>query len=219
MREKDILALFRRLNVIIPNGHFRYSSGGHGCTYVNKDALYLHSDETSRLCYEIARRALLECGDIDCVVGSEKGGIILSQWVGFHLAQKERHGVLSIFAEKVAHTNASGKSSDDFDFIFTRGYGGLIAGKNVFIVEDVVNRGGSVRKVVDLVRKSGGNVKGVGALWNRGNASIDDASSPPTFFSLVNTALSSWTADTCPMCRDGIPLDTQLGKGKILPRA
>ena len=218
MREKDILVLFKRLNMIVANGHFRYSSGEHGPTYVNKDALYLHSDETSQLCYEIARRASGICGDIDCVVGPEKGGIILSQWVGFHLAQKERHGVLSIFAEKVARANSSSESSDDVDFIFTRGYGGLIAGKNVFIVEDVVNRGKSVKKVVNLVRESGGNVKGVGALWNRGNASIEDVGSPPAFFSLLNAPLSSWPAETCPMCRDGIPLDTQLGKGKILPR-
>ena len=214
MRARDVLTLFNRLNVIV-DGHFRFASGMHGGTYINKDALYPYSQETSRLCYEIAKRAFLLC-DIDCVVGPEKGGIILSQWVGYHLTQKKRQHVLSVFAEKKMHASSvlQGASSPDYDFIFTRGYADCIAGKNVLIVEDVITTGGSIKKVVNLVRESGGNVSGVAAVCNRGNIYSENIGSPPIFFALLDISLSSWSAEVCPLCAQGMALNTQLGSSK-----
>ena len=216
MRAKDVLAVFERLGVMV-SGHFAYTSEGrHGSVYVNKDAIYLHTEETSRLCYELAMRAFRMCPDIDCVVGPEKGGIILSQWVGYHLAQKKRRDVLSVFAEKKMRDNVAqvGVPSTDFDFAFARGYGNVVAEKNVLIVEDVMNTGKSVEKLVRCVRKAGGFVEGIGAICNRGSVFSSDIGVAPKLFALLDISLPSWLADECPMCAQGIALNTELGAGK-----
>ena len=191
MRAKDVLATFYRLGVMV-SGHFAYTSEDrHGSVYVNKDAIYVHAGETSRLCYELAMRAFRMCSDIDCVVGPEKGGIILSQWVGYHLAQKKQRDVLSVFAEKKMRDNVAqvGVPPTDFDFVFTRGYGNVVAGKNVLIVEDVMNTGRSVEKLVRCVRKAGGFVEVVGTICDRGHKFSSAIHVAPKFFALLDISL------------------------------
>lgn len=218
MVPSHVLELFDRLGVIIRNNHFVYTSEidgveMHGPTYVNKDGLYPHATETSQLCRELAKRSLYELGSrINCVVGPEKGGIILSQWVGYFLAEVpglKGSPVISLFAEKMKDTIGNTQ------FIFTRGYGDMVAGKNVLIVEDVIHTGQSVKKVADLVQRHGGKVIGVGSLCNRGGKEAYHIG-VPRIFSLLNMQMESWSAEHCPLCFDGIPINRQFGKGKEL---
>ncbi len=212
-----VLELFDLFGVIIRNDHFVYTSEVdgvemHGPTYVNKDALYPYTNEISKLCRELAIRSLYYMGgkNIDCVVGPEKGGIILSQWVGYFLTQLTDKIVLSVFAEKTQ--NAAG----DRFFVFNRGYGNLVKDKNVLIVEDVIHTGESVRKVADLVRQYGGNVCGVGSLCNRGGKAAAHIG-VPYLFSMLNISMQSWSAQHCPLCADNILINTKFGKGKECP--
>lgn len=210
-----VLELFDRLGIIIRNDHFIYTSEidgmeMHGSTYVNKDGLYPHARETSQLCRELANRCMYKLGScIDCVVGPEKGGIILSQWMGYFLTEMTGQTVVSLFAEKIK--NAAG----DTHFIFNRGYDDLVAGKNVFIVEDVIHTGESVKKVADLIRQYGGRVRGVGSLCNRGGKSAQSLGMP-LMFSLLDMCMESWPADHCPLCTESIPINTKFGKGREL---
>jgi orotate phosphoribosyltransferase len=214
MTPSRVLELFDRLKVIIRNDHFIYTSEVdgiemHGPTYVNKDGLYPYTTETSALCRELTNRSLYHLGgrNIDCVVGPEKGGIILSQWVGYFLTQMTGKIVLSVFAEKTK--DAAG----NMFFVFNRGYGDLVKDKNVLIVEDVVHTGESVKKVVDLVRQHGGNVRGVGSLCNRGGKAAAHIG-VPYLFSLLDMAMESWMRNICLLCADNVPINTKFGKGK-----
>lgn len=224
MVPSHVLELFNRLGVIIRNDHFIYTSEidgteMHGSTYVNKDGLYPHATETSQLCHELAKRSLYELGGrINCVVGPEKGGIILSQWVGYFLTEMTGHPVLSLFAEKAERilSNTHGilfPALYGTYFLFNRGYGDLVAGKDVLIVEDVIHTGQSVKKVADLVRQHGGNVCGVGSLCNRGGKQAQDFG-VPRMLSLVDICLESWSVEHCPLCIKNIPINTQFGKWK-----
>ncbi len=189
----------------ITEGHFVYASGKHGAKYVNKDALYPHTRETSRLCRYIAKEFAHE--EIDTVIAPEKGGIILSQWVAHHLTKVivnlVRGEISAVYAEK-AENNL---------FAINRDYDKFISGRCVLVVEDVLTTGGSVRKVVEAVRVNGGGVIGVGALWNRGGVTREDIGDVPRLFSLVNTKLDDWTEGECPLCKEGVPVNTDLGKG------
>ena len=218
MQASRVLEIFNRLGIIIRNDHFIYTSDRdgaemHGDTYINKDGLYPYPHETFKLCRELAKRSLCHVGDdMNCVVGPEKGGIILSQLVGYFLMELMNTGmrkqtVISLFAEKIKNT--TGKTG----FIFNRGYGDLVADKDVLIVEDVINTGESVRKVADLVRQYGGRVWAVGSLCNRGSASAQDIGIP-RMFSLLDICMESWSADICPLCIEGFPVNRQFGKGK-----
>src|SRR3990167_9525772 len=157
MNEQEVLQVLGKVGAVIADSHIVYTSGKHGTAYVNKDAIYPHTAETSSLCRAIAERFADD--NVQVVIGPAIGGVILSQWTAHHLTEMNGHEVLGVYAEK---------SEGGDNFVIKRGYDKLIAGKNVLVVEDVLTTGGSVRKVIEAVRALGGNVIGLGALCDRG---------------------------------------------------
>lgn len=201
MKEKDILDLLKKTGAIITDSHIVYTSGRHGKAYVNKDALYVHAGETSKLCSEMA--ALYQDEDIDVVAGPAIGGVILSQWIAYHLSNKKGKEVLSVFAEE----------DESKARIFKRGYDKLIKGKRVLVVEDVLTTGGSVKRLVQAVHALGGRVVGCVAICNRGGASESDIGGAP-LKALINLEFESWDEADCPLCRENVPVNTDVGKGR-----
>ena len=200
------LRVFGKVGAVITDSHIVYTSGKHGTAYVDKDRLYPHTRETSYLCRLIADQWGLTWNDIpDIVVSPEKGGIILSQWVAHHLSRLADREVLAFYAEKTS----------DGGFIIHRGGAtGAIPGKRVLVVEDVLTTGGSAKKVVEATRAMGGNVIGLGVLCNRGGITAADVGNPPRFWALVNVKMDAWDEAECPLCGLGIPINTDIGKGR-----
>jgi orotate phosphoribosyltransferase len=56
MNEQEVLEVLGSVGAVIADSHIVYTSGLHGRAYVNKDAVYPHTAETSRLCRAIAER-------------------------------------------------------------------------------------------------------------------------------------------------------------------
>ena len=191
-RAAEILA---EVGGILTGRHVVYTSGRHGSAYVNKDAVYPHTERVAELCELLAEsvRGL----DAEVVCGPALGGIILSQWTAHSL------GALAVFAEKLP---AGGLG-------LRRGYDRLVAGRRVVVVEDVLNTGGSVRDTVAAVRAAGGELVAVAALCNRGGLTAG-ALDVPHLRALMELSLESWDAASCPLCRDGVPVDTDVGKGR-----
>jgi len=202
MDDKQILQILEQVHAVITGSHIVYTSGKHGAAYVNKDALYPHTKITSQLCEAMA--AQFKDDTVDVVIAPVIGGVILSQWVAWHLSDITGREVLGVYAEK---DGADG-------FIIKRGYDKAIEGKRVLVVEDVVTTGGSVKKVVDAVRKHGGEVIGVAMLCNRGGIKPEEISNPPKLFSLLNIKLDAWEEADCPLCKKGMPINTSVGKGR-----
>ena len=74
-------------------------------------------------------------------------------------------------------------------------------GEAALICENTVTTGGSVREVVDLLRRQGAEVIGVAVYGDR-------SSDPSTVFdvpyiALVRLEFASWSPRECPLCRDG----------------
>lgn len=206
MEEDEIIEILRKTGAFL-TGHFALASYFHSKDYINKDAVYPHPMDISKLGLEIAERFIDD--DVEVVVGPEKGGIILSQWVAYHLTVLLGHEVFSVFAEKIVDHIGTKK-----DFEFNRGYDTIVAGRRVLVVEDILTTGGSVERVIALVRSIGGNVVGLGALCNRGNVTSSNIGDVPKFVALVNIELPKWRPDKCPLCAQGIPINTDVGKGK-----
>jgi orotate phosphoribosyltransferase len=205
VNDPKIMQLFADVGAIISDSHFVYSSGRHSSAYVNKDALYLHTEVIAKLCQRMARP--YNADQIDIVVGPVIGGVVLSQWIAHELNQRRTSGeTLAVFAEK-------GSDSLDKQFTFNRGYDHYIADKNILIVEDVLTTGGSVRQVVDLVRRHCGNVIGVSALCNRGNVQPTDVGDVP-IHTLIALSLQTYSEIECPFCQQNVPINTELGKGR-----
>jgi orotate phosphoribosyltransferase len=200
-----IMQMFLDVGAVVRDSHFVYTSGRHSSVYINKDAVYLHTGIISALCREMSRP--YTASQIDVVVGPVMGGIILSQWVAHYLnEQRETGETLAVYAEK-------GTDSIEKQFFFGRGYDKYIPGKNVLIAEDILTTGGSVRQVVELVRRQGGNVMGITALCNRGNVQPDAVGGVP-IHALIAIDLDTYAPEDCPFCHNNVPVNTELGKGR-----
>ena len=53
--EQEVLEILQNVGAF-RSGHFVFTSGRHGDSYVNKDALYTHTHDLSRLCRAIVDR-------------------------------------------------------------------------------------------------------------------------------------------------------------------
>lgn len=203
MNEQQVLQVLGKVGAVITDSHIVYTSGKHGTAYVNKDAVYPHTAETSRLCKAIAERFADD--NVQVVIAPAIGGVILSQWTAHHLTGMNGHEVLGVYAEKSESGDA---------FVIKRGYDKLIAGKNVLVVEDILTTGGSAKKVIEATRTIGGNVIGLGVLCNRGGITSQDLADVPKLTSLVNIKLDAWDEATCPLCKLNVPVNTNVGKGR-----
>ncbi len=197
--QKDPYSILEQVGALL-RGHFVLTSGRHAEAYVNKDALYPHTAETSRLCREMAGFADL---GTQMVAAPAIGGVILSQWVSHHLSALLGTEILAVYAEPGLGDT----------LVFKRGYDRLIPGKRVFVVEDVLTTGGSAKKVVDAVRALQGEVVGVAVLSNRGGVTREQLGDVPWLHALTVIPMESWTAEECPLCREGVPVNTEVGKG------
>jgi orotate phosphoribosyltransferase len=191
-RAREILAEAR---AIVTASHVVYTSGKHGSAYVNKDAVYPNTARVAELCRYLADAAAPHRPEVVC--GPATGGIILAQWTAHHL------GVPAVYAEK----------APDGGMVLKRGYDKLVAGKRVLVVEDVLNTGGSIRDTVRAVRAAGGDVVLAAALVNRGGVTAADVEAP-ALTALLDVELDAWDAAACPLCRDRVPVNTDVGKGR-----
>lgn len=196
----EILETLAKVGAIITNSHIVYTSGRHGDSYVNKDAVYPHTGVTSRLCENIARHFL--ASEIEVVIAPAIGGVILSQWIAHHLGLLSGKEVLSLYAEKA-----------DDGFVVRRGYEKILPGKRTLIVEDVLTTGGSVKKVVEICKTLNAGVVGVAALCNRGGISAQDLG-VKELYALVRVDLASWEEKDCPLCAKKVPVNREVGKGR-----
>jgi orotate phosphoribosyltransferase len=182
-------------------GHFVFTSGLHADTYINKDAIYPHVGDVSRLCEEMAQRFQDE--NVEVVIGPAYGAIILSTWTAHHLTKLLNREVLGVYADKGAEKT----------FIIRRGYDRLISGKRTLIVEDLTTTGGSIKRMVEAAQGAGANVVGAIAIANRGNVTPEQVGNPPRFEALVDLALNQWPEEKCILCERGIPVNTDIGHG------
>ena len=197
----ETIEILKKVGAILPNGHFVGTSGLHFSTYVNKDFLYPHTKETSRICRLMAEK--YKDANIDVVVGPALGGIILSQWTASHLSEIYGKEVLGVYTEK----------SESGGQMFTRGYEQYVKDKKVLVVEDIITTGGSILKTIDAVKNAGGNIVGACAMINK-NKDLDKGMFGVPFDSLAELFVDTYEASVCPLCESGIPININVGHGK-----
>jgi orotate phosphoribosyltransferase len=201
MTEDQVLELLQKVGAF-RTGHFVLISGRHADSYINKDALYPYTHDTSRLCLAMAER--FKDKNIEAVIGPAVGAAILSMWTAYHLTDLTGKEIYGTYADK------DGQGG----FVIKRGFDQLIKGKRVLVVEDLVTTGGSLKKVVEAARTAGADVVGAIALGNRGDVTAEMVGSPEVFDQLLNVHLESWDEADCELCKAGIPVNTDVGHGK-----
>jgi orotate phosphoribosyltransferase len=198
----DVITILKNVGAIITDSHIVYTSGKHGSVYINKDALYPHTELASAVGVLFAQKN--KDLDIDVVVAPALGGIILSQWTAFHLSKIKGKEIFGVYTEKDADKNQ----------IFTRGYDSFIKGKNALVIEDLTTTGGSVLKVVNTVKAAGGSVAAVSVMVNRNPDAVNEAMMGAPFSALGILKAEAFEQSDCPMCKNNIPINTTVGHGK-----
>jgi len=198
----DVIDILKRVGVVIPDSHFVGTSGKHFAIYINKDALYPHTKETSNIAKMFAEKA--RGLGVEVVVGPALGGIILSQWTAHHLSGMSGKEVLGVYTEK----------TPEGEMALTRGYDKLVKGKRVLVVEDLVTTGGSAKKVVEAVKAAGGNVIAVGVMVNKSPQEVTSEFFGVPFMPLAILEVPTYDDGNCPLCKTGVPINTTIGHGK-----
>lgn len=198
----EVIEMLKKSGGVIIDSHIVYTSGKHGSVYINKDALYPHTEFTSRIGELFAEQN--KDIDIDVVAAPALGGIILETWTAYHLSKLKGKEILGIYTEKDAEKNQ----------VFTRGYDKLVAGKNVLVIEDLTTTGGSVLKVVNTVKNAGGNVVAVSVMVNRDPDNINSEMMGVPFSALAVLKAEAWDEADCELCKTGVPINTTVGHGK-----
>lgn len=198
----DVVKILKKVGGVITDSHFVYTSGKHGSVYVNKDAVYPHTKETSKIGKMFAEK--FKNKKIDVVAAPALGGIILSQWTAYHLSKLKGKEVLGVYTEK----------TPDKNMIFTRGYDKLVRGKNILVIEDLTTTGGSVKKVVDTVKAAGGKVVAVCVMVNRDPVNVNSKTIGAPFSALGIIKASAFNEENCELCRKNVPINVRVGHGR-----
>lgn len=162
-------------------GHFRLSSGRHSDRFVQKFRIL----EDPRLVEAVARSIADAFAPLEptVVVSAAVGGIVL----GYEVARQL--GTKAIFVEK-----ENGVATLRRGFLLTES-------DRALVVEDVITTGLSVREVLDVVRKHGAQVAGVGAIVMRSPVDFG----VPTHV-LLELPIVSHDPSECPQCAAGEPI-------------
>lgn len=199
----EVIKLLEKSGSIF-TGHFVFISGKHAPRYIDKMALFAHPIYASEMGKLFAEK--YKDTNIEVVVAPAMGGIILSQWTAYHLSKLNEKDIIGIYTEK----------TPDNQQIFTRGYDKYVKGKNILIVEDNVTTGGSVRKVVDAVKKAGGIIVEVRSMTNINPKpeTITDNVIGAKYSSLSELPVVLYDEEDCPLCKNEVPINAELGHGK-----
>jgi len=167
-------------------GHFLLSSGLHSGDYL-QCALYLaHPRRAARAGQRLAG-AISEAGlEPEIIVSPAMGGLIIGHETARAL------DLPFIFTERA-----------DGEMVLRRGFG-FESGQRVVVVEDVVTTGRSTREVIVILEDLGAEVIGVASVVNRSGR--PQPFSPLPSRALIEADFPTWSAETCPLCRDGVPI-------------
>ena len=185
-------------------GHFVGTSGNHLAGYCNVDPILPHvaivSDMVRMMVEPFAKQ------NVDTVIAPATGAIPLCHWGAYHLEQLTGKTIRGVWADK----------SKPEGFVFERsGFLEAVKGKRVIILEDMINQMFSIRKVVDLVKKSGGELLGVGAIAANIGATAE-AIGVPKFVKLCDVQYDVWSPENCKksgLCSKKVPIVEDIGHG------
>ena len=182
--QNEVLALFERSGALF-SGHFLLSSGRHSAAYFEKFSVLQHPEYLVKLGSMFAAR-FKELA-IDRVIGPTTGGMVIA----YETARQM--GKLYFFAEP----NEKGDGR-----VFGRGFS-LTPGEKILIVDDVLTTGRSLVEVLELVKREGGEIVGVGVLLDRSGGRVN-LGLPHA--ALATLDVESFAPEDCPLCREGKPL-------------
>lgn len=183
--QETVLRLFAESGALL-EGHFLLASGRHSAQYMEKFHLLRQPVVTSELCGLFADAVRDQ--RVDVVVGPTTGGILLA----FDVARQL--GVSAAYAERASEGGSAREIRRSTTFV---------PGSRVFVVDDILTRGGSVRETLAALTPHRVEVIGVGVIVDRSGGTVDVG---VPMHALATVDIETWTPEECPLCAAGVPL-------------
>lgn len=178
LNDADVLKIFKETGALL-EGHFLLTSGKHSNQYFQCAKVLQFPEQTAKICSLIANH--FKSVAIDTVIAPAMGGIIVGYEVARQLDKR------SIFTER-----------ENKEMTLRRGFS-LSRNEKVLVCEDVITTGGSVKEVIEIVKKAGADVVGVASIVDRSNGKVDLGF---PLFSTLKLDVFSFDPDDCPLCKD-----------------
>ncbi len=182
MKEQELMKIFRDCGALL-EGHFLLTSGLHSNRYIQCAKVLQYPELATNLGADLA--GYFRDLQVNVVVGPALGGILVAQEVARSLK------VRALFTER-----------EQGAMTLRRGFA-VEQGERALVVEDVVTTGGSTREVVNTLKGYGAEVVGVGALVDRHMGTLDFN---VPFHALLRLEIATYSPESCPLCREGLPL-------------
>lgn len=185
--DRTILDYLKR-DGLLTEGHFAYRSGRHSALHLDRDRLLADPGAASRMGYALAKRFFND--HLHTIASPSIWGAGLAQWVAYFLDPK---------AKVVYATPHDGQPT-----IAPR-LESLIAGQRVLLIDNLIMSGATMGRFDELITGLGGEVIGIGALWNATEPTIG----AEPVFGLLNELYEAFPAASCPLCaaRSGEPVE------------
>ena len=197
IREKALKDL-QQYEVLMLNGHFDFGNGYHGAVYLNPHQHFRYPSTIWRFAQDLLDvLPASTVGVTEVVTGPATGGALLAHTMaGLLDSRREIARPPTLFAPFTLDA--------DCGHSLTRFYKRQVAGKKALVVDDVRKTGQTLTRCVELVRKAGGHVLATAEIYDRMEA-IVDAGVPNVVLAEYKTP-DNYPADSCPLCRAGMPV-------------
>ena len=179
--DTTIVADLRR-DGLLREGHFAYRSGRHSALLLDRDRLLADPGAASHMGYALAKHFFTD--HIDTIASPSIWGAGLAQWVGYFLDPKA----------KVVYATPK-----DGHLTIAENLESLIRDQRVLVVDNLVISGETVRQFDDTICALGGQVIGLGTIWNIGDSNVGGHE----IIGLFNTLYEAYAPADCPLCAAG----------------
>lgn len=192
------------------SGHFVYTGGTHGDSYADYRSL-AQFDKRSLLhevCIHLVQRVIK-----NSMIDSSKSITIVGPET---LGAKMLDCIFCTFGDELPYqisTRAFKRVSDKRKYVWTSSATRPVdAGSQVIWVDDLLNKGSTFKITNKLIRQCGSRVMVVGVIGNRSGLKPDELG-VDHIEALERFILNRYDADSCPLCRDEVPIVRHPGHG------
>jgi len=186
--------------VLMLDGHFDFGNGFHGTVYLNPHQLFRYPATIWRFAQDlldVLPGSVIESTEV--VVGPVTGGALLAHTIaGLLDSRREITRPPTLFAPFTLDVNCG--------HTLTRSYEKLVAGRKALLVDDVRNTGQTQAFCAELLRKAGATVLATAEIYDRMEAVVD--AGVPNIALAEYKAPDNMPAETCPLCKAGVPITT-----------
>ena len=190
----------QQYHALMLNGHFDFGNGYHGAVYLNPHQLFRYPSRIWRFAQDlldVLPATIVAATEV--VAGPSTGGALLAHTMaGLLDSRREITRPPTLFAPFSVDVNRG--------HMLTRFYQQQVADRKVLLVDDVRNTGQTQARCAELVQQAGGTVIATAEIYDRMEAIVETAA--PNVALAEYKAPANYPADSCPMCRDRVPVTT-----------